>query len=338
MMENKSPGSPAGAKRRLLGKPVLAEGEGGGFSQSWYPICMSSELSAGKILGTTFLDGRVVVFRGESGIAQVLSAYCPHLGADLAAGAVVGDSLRCAFHHWEFNQEGACTKTGPGDPPPPGACVFNFPTAERYGLIWAFNGEKPLFSLPDFPYPDDELVFRVAEHEEILPIDPWVLCCNTPDVQHIRVVHGFTFDRSDPAENIEWTDHSMMYDFDGLHPTGDRVTFRVGIFGTTLFYQSSVFNGRWYGYMAPFGMPSPGRCKIYYILAVRRSEGDDASQQELLDFAMGVQRQILADDIPIVRSIHFRPGTLTKSDRALAQFLDYVRKFPRAHPSAEFIR
>jgi hypothetical protein len=137
---------------------------------------------------------------------------------------------------------------------------------------------------------------------------------------------------------MELTDHSMMYDFDGIHATGDRVTFRVGIFGTTIFYQSSVFSGRWYGYIAPFGMPAPGKCKLYYVLAARKSEGDETSQKELLDFAMTVQRQIIADDAPILRSAHFRPGTLTKSDRALGLFLEHLRKFPRAHPSAEFIR
>ncbi|HVK65278.1 MAG TPA: Rieske 2Fe-2S domain-containing protein [Polyangium sp.] len=340
-METKShggSGAATGARRRLLGKPIPAEGEGGVFTQSWYPVCMSSELAPGKILGMSFLDGRIVVFRGESGRVQALSAYCPHLGGDLAAGAIVGDAIRCAFHHWEYSQEGTCLKTGAGDPPPPSACLFRFPTVERYGMIWAFNGETPLFDLPDFPYPDDDLVFRVEAHDEVFPVDPWVVCCNTPDVQHIRVVHGFKFDKGEPAENMVITDHSMMYDFDGIHPAGPRVTFRVGIFGTTLFYQSSFFNGRWYGYIAPFGMPAPGQTKVYYVLATRKSEGDEASQKELLDFAMGVQRQILADDAPILRGVHFRPGTLTKSDTALARFLEYLRKFPRAHPSAEFIR
>lgn len=80
------------------------------------------------------------------------------------------------------------------------------------------------------------------------------------------------------------------------------------------------------------------RCKIYYVLAVRRSEGDEASQRELLDFATRVQQQILADDAPILRTVRFRPGALTQSDRALAQFFEHLRRFPRAHPSAEFIR
>jgi len=52
---------------------------------------------------------------------------------------------------------------------------------------------------------------------------------------------------------------------------------------------------------------------------------------------MELLKHIVSEDIPIMQTIHFRPGTLTKSDKALGKFLQYVRNFPRAHPSAEFI-
>lgn len=324
-------------RRRHLVRQVPSEGEGGLFTQSWFPVCMSSDVPHGKVIGVEFLDGHVIVLRGESGAAQVLSAYCPHLGANLATGCVVGDTVRCAFHHWCFDQEGVCVRTGPGDPPPREAHLFKFPTAERYGLIWAFNGFTPAFDIPSFPYPDEELVFRIAEHEALIPVDPWVICCNTPDLQHIRVVHDIQVER-DPSESIEWTDHSMLYDFKGIHASGHQIEFRVGIFGTSLFYQSSSFNGRWYGYMAPMGMPSPGRTKLYYVLAARRGDGSDRETDEFLGFAMDVQRKIVNEDLPILKTIRFRPGTLTKSDKALAQFLEYLMRYPRAHPAADFIR
>ena len=325
-------------RRRVLSKPLPAEGDGGLFSQSWFPICMSREVPRQGVLGTTFLDGRVVVFRGEDGIAQVVSAFCPHLGADLGQGSVVGNNLRCPFHQWQFDGEGACVQTGCGDPVPRAAGLFKFPTAERYGLVWAFNGDEPLFDLPSFPYPDDELEFHIEEHEDILPVDPWVICCNTPDVQHIKVVHGFVFDQGDPTETMVWTPYSMRYHFNGLHPTGLRVEFDVGIDGTSIFYQSSIFQGQWYGYIAPFGLPRPGHTRIYYVIAVRKSEGDAASRKALIDFAMTTQRGILADDYPVLKHAHFKPGQLTQTDRGLAKFFDYLRSYPRAHPSVDFLR
>ena len=326
-----------GSRKRLLGRPIPAEGEDGLFTQSWFPICLSSEVATGKVLGADFLGGRVAVFRGTRGVAHVLSAYCPHLGADLAVGDVYEDTIRCAFHHWQYNQDGVCVKTGIGDPPPPSACLFKFPTAEKHGLIWAFNGEEAHFDIPDFPYPADELVTKIEAFRQLVNVDPWVICCNTPDIQHIKALHGITFDQQDPDEEIEWTDHSMLYDFKGRHANGEPIEYRVGIFGTSIFYQSSTFNGRWFGFIAPLGLPRPGQCKTYMIIAARKCDGDAASNQAFLDFAMDLEKRVVSEDVPILQTIHFRPGTLTKSDKALGKFLQYLRAFPRAHPSAEFI-
>src|SRR5688572_14597916 len=64
--------------------PVPAEGDGGVFSQSWFPICLAEQLAPGQVRGERFLDGKVVVYRTSDGIAHVVSAYCPHVGADLS--------------------------------------------------------------------------------------------------------------------------------------------------------------------------------------------------------------------------------------------------------------
>jgi phenylpropionate dioxygenase-like ring-hydroxylating dioxygenase large terminal subunit len=135
-----SPTASAPAPReRPLGARPPAEGENGLFSLTWHPICLSSDVAPGQVKGFDFLDGRIVVMRGEDGVAQVLSAYCLHLGADLCVGNVVGNHLRCPFHHWHYDATGKCVKTAAGDPPPPTARLFRFPTVERYGVIFAFN-------------------------------------------------------------------------------------------------------------------------------------------------------------------------------------------------------
>ena len=94
-----------------------AEGEGGVFTQSWFPVALASEVVAGQILGVNFLDGKIVVFRAPDGTPRAMSAYCPHLGADLSVGRIVDGRLQCAFHHWEYDSDGFCVKTGIGDPP-----------------------------------------------------------------------------------------------------------------------------------------------------------------------------------------------------------------------------
>ena len=37
-------------------------------------------------------------------------------------------------------------------------------------------------------------------------------------------------------------------------------------------------------------------------------------------------------------TIHLTPGTVTKSDKTLMRFFDYLCAFPRAHPSGPFIK
>jgi phenylpropionate dioxygenase-like ring-hydroxylating dioxygenase large terminal subunit len=324
-------------RRRFLQEPLPAEGENGVFSQSWFPICLSSEVGRGEVKGFDFLDGRVVVFRPSDGVARVLSAYCPHMGADLSVGDVVDDTLRCAFHHWHYDCEGNFVKLSVGDPPPAGACLFRFPTVERFGIVWAFNGEEPHWHLPDFPYPDDELVFKTARFPEPLPLDPWVLCCNTPDIQHIKALHGITFGQADPDKEIEWTDHSMLYDFRGLHRNGETIENRVGIFGTSLYYQHTVFEGRWFGFLAPFGLPRPGNVLTYMVVCARKDSGDAAEVDRFLDFVMDLETSVVSEDVRIMTTIHFRPGIMTRSDKALGRFFQYLRKYPRAHPSGPFI-
>ena len=321
--------------QRALAAELPREGEGGLFSQSWFPICLATNVAPGQVRGYPFLDGRVVVLRTANGVAQVLSAYCPHLGADLSLGTVIDDTVRCAFHHWRYDRGGRCVATGPGDPPPPNARLFRFPTEERYGLIWAFNGVEPLFGIPGFGVPDEELIWKTEQYRIDFAIDPWVVCCNTPDVQHIRVVHRIAFDSADPGASAEWTPYSMFFDANGTHAHGERINFRVGIVGTSVFCQSGDYLGRWFGFNSPMCILAPGRTRLYLTVAVRKDEPD---AERYLDEMMELERRVVSEDEDILQTIRFRPGTLTAADRTLARFFDYLRRYPRAHPAREFIR
>src|ERR1700730_15247486 len=102
------------------------------FHACWYLLALSSELGTREIRGVNFLGGRVVVYRTEQGEAQVRSAYCRHLGADLSVGKVVGETIQCPFHHWRYERSGRCVDIPGGD---------NLPTAAR---LFAFTGAESL--------------------------------------------------------------------------------------------------------------------------------------------------------------------------------------------------
>ena len=222
-----------------------AEGDANLWSQTWAPICRSDELPRGAVRGAEWLGGRVVAWRDAAGTAHVQSAFCPHLGADLAVGQVVGDTLRCAFHHWEFGGDGRCVRTGSGDPVPPQARVYRFPTAERWGLIWAFNGDTPLYELPEFPVPASDLHWKTVVMAEHYALDPWVFLCNTLDFNHLKVVHQLRFEQDDPDADIDWRPHSVRYRLKGTRlDTGDRTDYQLGIIGNNVFWLTGTLNDR----------------------------------------------------------------------------------------------
>jgi phenylpropionate dioxygenase-like ring-hydroxylating dioxygenase large terminal subunit len=315
------------------------EGENGLFSESWFPVCLASDVRAGQVIGRSFLDGRVVIYRGDDGAAHVLSAYCPHVGADLSCGSVVADRLRCAFHHWEYDARGMCVRTGVGDPAPKAARLFRFPVCERWGVIFAFNGREATWALPDFRFPDHELHLSVQVFPEIA-CDPWVICCNTPDVQHIKVLHRIRL-REEGADAASYTSHSMSYALQGWHATGDPIHWRVGIHGTSLFFQEGEIDGAWVGVTTPLGLPRPGCTVVYMVIATHLGDGSPAALEKAArdaDRFGKIEANVLFEDAPILQRIRFRPGTLTRNDERLAQFFEYLRRFPRSHHSAEFIK
>ena len=76
------------------------------FPNGWFFISRSAELKKGEVKQISVLGAEYALFRGEDSIPRVLSAFCPHLGANLAVNGVVKKNcLMCPFHGWEFDGE-----------------------------------------------------------------------------------------------------------------------------------------------------------------------------------------------------------------------------------------
>ncbi|MBP2401170.1 hypothetical protein [Streptomyces syringium] len=215
--------------------------------------------------------------------------------------------------------------------------MFRFPAVERHGIVWAFNGEKPLFDIPHLPYEQDELLLRHTVLDEA-PVDPWLIAAQTMDVQHFLLQHGFTFgDPNDPNDEVTATGYSMGYPLRFDTPDGSRLDLRVDIHGTNIFRQTGTLDGRWFCWLTALRPVRPGVSRPYFVLGARRAGADAAADEAFLDRAAGVMAGMLADDAPVLLTLRFRPGLLTRSDRALARYLEYVRKYPRDNPARDHI-
>ena len=295
-----------------------------GFHQSWFPLALARDLVAGRPLGRDFLGTRVVLYRDAAGQAVVQGAYCPHLGADLSVGQVVDGQIRCAYHHWKFDCAGRCVDIPAGDKIPPGARVPTYPSAEAWGLIWAFNGETPLFPLPGIPGADESELVYESHFRGTRATDPWVATSNGVDFQHLRTLHGLPAVDPDAVRvgehHIEYRIESSAFVQEGL------------ITGVNTFSQHLAF-GDEDMFMLFSGAPiAHGRTRGFYAYGVRDGgRGRDAVAEKLASVGRLV-RQLIAEDAPVLDTIRFRPGVLVASDRHLARFFQYVRRFPRAQP------
>ena len=94
-----------------MSEPRYAFEEKGRFARGWHIVALSQELAKGDVKALHYFNEDLVLFRGDSGEAVILDAYCPHLGAHLAGtgSRVVGDTIRCPFHGWQFDCSGSCT-------------------------------------------------------------------------------------------------------------------------------------------------------------------------------------------------------------------------------------
>ena len=319
------------------------EGENDLYSQTWYPICLSDEVPAGEVIDRELFGGRVVVFRGENGEATVMSPYCAHLGMDLAQGKVVGNNLQCIYHHYEYDQTGTCVKTGWGPMPPKGTCVFKFPTQERYNIIWAFNGTKPLFDLPGLRYPDDELYMHTWQ-SCTMSCNITEIVAQVPDWPHLRFMHGDTMVKTEP--DFEFTDYYFGYEVEAMHFEGeirDREggeyypQVRIYIHGTQIMTMELMVNGSWVGSIGTQVPRKPGKVEMFGSLIVAKNSGTKEERDQTIAWLKKEVDKTFIEDQPIYENIRFKPNALTEMDNVLERYLDYVRRFPRANPAANFI-
>jgi 5,5'-dehydrodivanillate O-demethylase oxygenase subunit len=122
---------------------------GGRYMRSfWQPVALAGEIKARRAKPLKAMGELFVIYRGESGTAQVLAPYCAHRGTLLSTGWVEGDALRCFYHGWKYGSDGRCIEAPAEREGFAGTVsVRSYPTVEYLGLVFAYlgEGEPPAF-------------------------------------------------------------------------------------------------------------------------------------------------------------------------------------------------
>jgi phenylpropionate dioxygenase-like ring-hydroxylating dioxygenase large terminal subunit len=164
------------------------------FPNGWFPVALSHQIRAEELVAVHRLGKDLIVYRTADGIAKVMGAYCPHMGAHLGyGGKVIGDNVRCPFHHWQFGGDGRCTHAFNASKTPD-AGLDTFPTTERNGAIYIWHDEKgraPSWEIPLVPETASEDYRLVEGGIYEFRSHPQEAFENQPDILHLITLHDY---------------------------------------------------------------------------------------------------------------------------------------------------
>ena len=157
----------------------------------WFVVAMSEELRPGDVLAREPFGRKLALYRTASGVARVVDATCPHMGAHLGhQGRVEGEELVCGFHGLRYDTGGLCTRTASGDPPPR-VRLRHWNAREQSGMILVWydaTGRAPGWSVP--PLAEDGFT-PIAWRRFRFPGHPQETTENSVDFGHFLGTHGF---------------------------------------------------------------------------------------------------------------------------------------------------
>jgi phenylpropionate dioxygenase-like ring-hydroxylating dioxygenase large terminal subunit len=164
----------------------------------WYVILQSKELKKNKVLGVLRMGERMVLWRDAQGHVVCQADLCPHRGVALSIGCLMGDTIQCPFHGFEYDREGRCTyvpANGRAAETPKSLQVATYTTREEHGYIYIWWGE-PRKEYPPLPWFDDlDETFTTSDYVDHWSVQYSRALENQLDVFHLPFVHATTIGR-----------------------------------------------------------------------------------------------------------------------------------------------
>ncbi len=310
------------------------------YPASWYLFGASREIGK-QPMPKRMLGRRLVAYRaGERCV--VLDADCAHLGADLSRGRMVGDCLQCPFHHWEYGPDGHCQRIPAQQEIPEFARQRSYPVVERQGLVFFFNGSKPLFPLPFFDACRPEDFARGRPFRFVADCSWYMLVSNGFDGQHFETVHDRRLTRPIEVECPAPLAHRMRFHaevvgqsiFDWLLRkfVGEHVEVTITSWAGPFVLVTGDF-GKTVSRALIASQPlGPHEVLVEVIVFAPRSRSMIARglvQPINLWLRRLFTQGFMRDDIKRLVGIRYRSRALLASDRCLIDFFQWLAELPR---------
>lgn len=169
------------------------------LNNAWYVGALSTEVTR-QLRSVRMLNQDLLFYRKEDGTAVVLEDACPHRMLPLSMGRLIGDTVECGYHGLTFDCSGKCVKAPGTNMIPKSAVVRQYPSVERYGLVWVWMGDAELA--------DESKIIEIAEWGRddwgVNSGDAMEMACNylyitdnLLDPSHVSWVHQTSFGSAD---------------------------------------------------------------------------------------------------------------------------------------------
>ncbi len=157
----------------------------------WHPVAMTSQVKDLPLV-VRRLGEDLVLFRDRSGQFGLVHKHCPHRNASLEFGIINQRGIRCCYHGWLFDVDGALLEA-PAEPAESRirerVRLGAYPVREYKGLVFAYMGppeEEPPFPIYDTcEIPGGELV----PYEVTQPCNWLQVAENSMDPMHVVFLH-----------------------------------------------------------------------------------------------------------------------------------------------------
>jgi phenylpropionate dioxygenase-like ring-hydroxylating dioxygenase large terminal subunit len=308
------------------------------YPNGWFQVAYADELKPGGVLPLRYFGRDLVLFRTEAGQAHVLDAHCPHLGAHLGYGGVVKDGcIRCPFHAWRFDGNGACVEVPYAPRVPPRARVRPWTLREVNGLLLVWHhlaGEAPTFEVPALPEvgspdwtPFETRRWKIRTHNQ-------EMAENAVDSAHFHYVHGTMempaskADAQGPVLHV--VSSTLMRTPMGKvkgevestsHGFGYSVTRFAGIVDTLLMAGVTPIDDEY--------------VDVRFTFTVKKLPNKDATTTVYQAFIGEIERQ-LGQDIPIWENkVYMNPPLVVETDGPIGIFRRWSKQFYEGGPEAK---
>lgn len=311
-------------------------GVNGSVPEGWYWLMRSDEVKKGKAYPSKFLNMELVLYRGEDDQVRAFDAHCPHMGAHLCDGFVEGNSIRCPFHYWKYDELGKCSEIPAQKETNNIPALKSHKVREHYGMVWLWTGsEEDTEQIPVIPELQGLPLDYKLGSNFVKNCHPNVVMINAIDVQHFRSVHQLVVDLEMKVTPLS----NRCIQFSNITPMPEKnafLRFAKRFYKSALTYEMTY----WWGHTGSV-MVGPDFLHFYIIFALRptldgKTEGQTilvtkkrpglfgALVNPVLLFATKLVGDYFAKGDTIIFSrINFKFRTPIRADKAIIDFVEH---------------